>query len=289
MVFELRATDVDERFSIAECPACGVRRTLPVPDDLRSYYETELARSMISAPGPIFAWLRRMLLRLEVRRLLASDEQTYLDVGCGAGAVALALHQRGLRVRAADAWAARPPLLAGAPAVVYHRLDFDRHEISGLPSGDRYTVILRHVLEHLKDPSAFLRRLQDYGARRFYVVVPNSGALERRLLGSYWYLWDPPRHLWHFDAESLRALCDRVGLEVRALGHDTIPNLLPSVYRLLRLRGFGAAVCAPFGPKSALTALSAPLNFLLPGNVVWLLAEDTQRARPCRRLPCTRG
>jgi hypothetical protein len=255
-------------------------RTLPVPEDLGRYYETDLARTMRASGRPVYALLQRVLFRRELRRLNSwSDHGTFLDVGCGAGSFALMLHRSGFPVMTADAGTERPEMIKRLIQIPHYLLDFDRCEISGLEPGGQYTVILRHVLEHVKEPYAFLRRMMDYGARRFYVVLPNSDSMERRLLGRYWYLWDPPRHLWHFHAGSLRALCDRVGLEVLALSYDTIPNLAPSLYRFLRLHNRAPRMYRFLEPGSTLDGLSAPLNILLPRNVIWMLAQTREPVR----------
>jgi SAM-dependent methyltransferase len=269
--FACDATDVDERFTIASCAACGVRRTLPVPASLAPYYATDLAATMHAPSHGLFARAQGVLLRREARRLLSCDDPV-LDVGCGNGSFVRVLAGGGARVVAVDATVERPATLRDLPDVPYHAIDFDRGAITGLATG-RYAVVLRHVLEHVRDPRAFLEALRAQGGRRFYLVVPNAGSVESRLLGPHWYLWDPPRHLWHFDDGSLRRLCDRVGLDVVAAGHDTVPALVPSVYRLLRRRGLPRAIYAPFGPQGALAALSTPLDLLLGGNVCWLIAE----------------
>jgi len=275
----LRATDTRERFSIVECPACHVLRTLPVPDDLAPFYATDLAGTMYTAGRAVHARLRRLLLSREARRLAGGDDpDPVLDVGCGDGSFALLLHRHGHRVIAVDAV---PESVAIGGAIPYRAIDFERGDIAGLAPG-RYTVVLRHVLEHVKHPRVFLSRLIAQGARRFYVVLPNSASLERRLLGTYWYLWDPPRHLWHFHAPSLRALCDTLGLRVVAQGYDTIPNLVPSVYRFLRLHGWRPGTYELFNPRGTLAGISAPLNLLLPRNVLWLLAETASNP-PCMR------
>jgi hypothetical protein len=109
--------------------------------------------------------------------------------------------------------------------------------------------------------------------RQLYVVVPNAGSLECRLLGPHWYLWDPPRHLWHFDRAAFARLCERAAFTMIADGTGTAPILLPSLYRHLRLHGAPKWLYERFGPTSLLTALTAPVNLLLPGNVLWAVVR----------------
>jgi len=272
-VTDVRGTDTADRFAIERCAACGVLRTIPVPEDLTPYYATDLAATMTRPGSRLFAALRRLQLGRELRRITRhGDPGTVLDVGCGAGDFVSVVARRGLQAVAADG-GALPPVALRGQAIPYVRFDFETYAVHGL--GDRRpdTVVLRHVLEHVRDPSACLSSLRRAGARQLYVVVPDAGSLERRLLGPHWYLWDPPRHLWHFDRSALERVCARAGFRVVARGVDTAPVLLPSLYRWLRLRGWPARAYERFGPTSPLTALSSPLSLVLPGNVLWLVAR----------------
>jgi hypothetical protein len=270
-VADVASTDTTDRFGIERCDACGVLRTVPVPADLTPYYATALAATMARPESRLFSALRRVQLGREARRLGADGEPgTVVDVGCGAGDFARTLSRRGVRVVAADAAARPPPALAGVAP--YVRFDFDTYALDAPPDGP-FTVVLRHVLEHVRDPHACLSRLRRQGARHFYLVVPDAGSVERRVLGTYWYLWDPPRHLWHFDRRTLARTCARAGLTAVRQGTGTAPVIVPSCYRWLRLHGWPARVYERAGPTSLLTAISAPLNALLPGNVLWLVAR----------------
>jgi hypothetical protein len=222
----------------------------------------------MTAPGnALFAKLRGVQLAREVARITRhGDPGTLVDVGCGTGELVTAALRRGIRAIGADA-ASTPPALLGADRSV--RFDFDTYALAVRAD----TVVLRHVLEHARDPFAMLARLREHGARRFYVVVPDAGSREARLLGAAWYLWDPPRHLWHFDRGTLARVCARAGLAIVEEGSDAASILAPSVYRALRLGGWPASIYRRFGPTSAVAALAAPLDRLLGGNVRWVVAH----------------
>src|SRR5262249_57559077 len=132
------------------------------------------------------------------------------DEGCGVGFLVGLRRRRGFRAGAAAAGRDPPAALAGCSGIQYVHFDFERYELRGLAGAAPYTVILRHVLEHVRDPYSCLTSLRRQGARQLYIVVPNVSSLERRLLGPCLYLWDPPRHLWHFDRLSLGRPCDPV-------------------------------------------------------------------------------
>lgn len=273
-VIDVASTDTGEPFTIARCDACGVLHTRPVPADLSPYYATDLAQTMKAPDSGLFAALRGVQLGREAARLTRhGDPGTVVDVGCGAGDFVLTLHRRGLRCLAADAGEEAPPAVRAIPEVRYLRFDFDTYELAADELPESFTVVLRHVLEHVREPQLCLERLAQRGARRFYVVVPNAASRERRMLGSDWYQWDAPRHLWHFEPETLAAVCARAGLAIVDRGLGTTATLVPSLYRALRVRGSPAWLYAPFGPTSLLTAVTSPLNLLLPGNVTWVVAD----------------
>lgn len=270
----LRATDTDGLFSIERCADCGVLRTTPVPSDLSPYYATDLAATMYDRGSRLFAALRAIQLRRELRRLKGlGTNGALLDLGCGVGDFSGIAGEAGYSVVAADAGEQPPPLLRTRPEIRYTPFDFESYELRSRHHAGPYVVVLRHVLEHVRDPWRLLRCLQRQGARAFYIVVPNVACAERRLLGRYWYLWDPPRHLWHFDRSTLAKLGQRAGLEIVSEGAGTAPTLLPDAYRLLRVHRSPAALYRHLGPNSLLTAITSPINLLVAGNVRWLVAR----------------
>jgi len=273
-LLEVPSTDTAESFEIASCVRCGLACTLPVPQDLERYYHTDLGSSVRQPGAATFRFAQSFMLGAEARRIRrAANGATVIDVGAGSGAFAWELQRRGHAVITADGRPERPPLTRALASVPHRVVDFETGKIRGLEAPGPRVAVLRHVLEHLRSPAAFLAQLAADGTWTFYVVVPNVGSLERRLLGRSWYLWDPPRHLWHFDRATLTELLHRAGLEVFDSGHDTVPNLVPSLYRWLRLRRGNTALLRWLHPKASLSTLAAPLNWLVPGNVVWALAS----------------
>lgn len=214
-----------------------------------------------------FSALRAVQLGRELARI-DGEPEPLVDVGCGAGDFVRVAAARGRTIVAADSGA--PP--ASLDDVRFVRFDFDSYALDCEPLGP-FTAVLRHVLEHVRDPVACLTALRRQGARRLYVVAPNADSRECRLLGTAWYLWDPPRHLWHFTPRTLAHACERAGFAPVAQGTDTSAILSPSLYRALRLRGWPTWIYDRFGPTSLATALTAPMNLLLPGNVLWLVAR----------------
>jgi hypothetical protein len=66
------------------------------------------------------------------------------------------------------------------------------------------------------DPVAVLQKLWCALAPggRIIVAVPNHEGLVARLFGAHWHGWDPPFHLIHFDAASLRGILESAGFRL---------------------------------------------------------------------------
>ena len=184
-VCRVRDVETREAFLIAECPSCGVMRTLPVPPSLAAHYDSVLGRVMKARAGGIHTVLQRVLLKRELRRIVSRRAPLRMvDVGCGSGEFAAVIHQQGFAVATADADARRPYWTSDISAIPHYQFDYDTYDIQGHPPLDGSTMIFRHVIEHVKDPSRLLARMIEYGASAFYLVVPNAACLERRLLGT---------------------------------------------------------------------------------------------------------
>jgi SAM-dependent methyltransferase len=163
-------------------------------------------------------WASRLLeLGPERRRHAAAylddlPPATLLDVGCGDGSFAASMRERGWTVRGTEFDPA-----AARTAEAAHGIAVDVGELSaiGYPGGSFDAITARHVLEHVREPVAFLaecwRILKPGG--RLVLVTPNVESLGHRHFADRWRGLEQPRHLFLYGSASLRALFGKIGID----------------------------------------------------------------------------
>ena len=138
---------------------------------------------------------------------------TALDIGSATGVFLGRLRDKGWEV-----WGVEPGVEAGQASIALLGLDPDRVRLTTLeeadfPSETFDLVTMSHVLEHLHDPLAALKKVNTWlkPTGRLKLWCPNYDSLERRIFGRYWLGLDVPRHLYHFTPASLAALLATAG------------------------------------------------------------------------------
>ncbi len=153
-----------------------------------------------------------------------------LDVGAGTGGAVMALRQAGH-----DAWGVEPSGRAvqaaqahGNPWLVRGALE-EAVAGGGLPAGPWDLVRMSQVLEHVPDPVGTLALVRGLMARggRLVVGVPNIRSLAGRMTNGSWDGLEVPRHLVHYDRDSLRWVLGLAGFRVASLRTTPLLGVLP--------------------------------------------------------------
>lgn len=193
------------------CLRCGSPRSQEVlaSHSLETFYENIYRRLYHTSAGPNSDFFHDQFTRGErlVRKLqpFIRSEARVLEIGCGAGGIVSAFSNSGYPSTGID--------------FENEYLDFGRGkglDLRGtsISEWDEKVdvVVLSHVLEHLTDPSGFLRAisrlLEDDGI--LVVEIPNIFSLVRTYGGSLrTYL--QYAHVFHFDRWSLRRITHGAG------------------------------------------------------------------------------
>ena len=261
----------------AGCTRCGLALTNPRPTGaaLDRFYrvqyrplygKVEAPSDEYIAQGDVGLRAKYAAEHLDGAGLLPSAGRV-LDVGCAEGSIlrAIAARRPGL-----DLVGIEPSPTFGAFAV--------RHAgCRVLPDVDAYEretrvparlVIVNHVLEHVADPVAFLRRLGDLLAEdgAIYVDVPDasrySSLIDLHLA-----------HLHHFTPATLAEAGRRAGLAVVSVERHDPPRHPASVRAAFRRAAPGAAASEDVlpGPDEAETARR--IRSIGRGAILWHLRE----------------
>ena len=251
---DLMFDESPEEFTVVRCTVCALLYLNPrptrleigryypvqyypsVPPKLRRGFEQSLKRvsSMVkrwimedfygypsSQVQGLFRRLRKLVLWPEKARRVFQGRDIFpwigqgrlLDVGCGSGGNLTTLQGQGWDVYGIE-------MSETAAAQARERVG-DRIHVGTLetaPFGEESfdLVFLSHSLEHFFSPAEALARvrrlLKPNGMA--VIAVPNAGSLEAKLFGLWWVPWDPPRHLYHFDQDTLSRLLKQAGFRV---------------------------------------------------------------------------
>jgi SAM-dependent methyltransferase len=214
-------------FHVKHCPVCGLRYTNPRPNKLiiNNYYvssdyisHSEGGRSLLERVYRI-ARGRMLKRKLNMLKTYLPDGGSILDVGCGTGSFLLYANQHGYHTKGFE------PQEHARNIALNKGLDVAavEAELDITPGQSLQGVTLWHVLEHiheLKPRLQFINRVLAPGGTLF-VAVPITNSLDAVYYGQHWAAWDLPRHLYHFDRDTIINLLEKYGFT--CVGHRGLP------------------------------------------------------------------
>lgn len=208
-------------FRVLRCGACALAYTDPQleRDDFERFYPAARYPSFEAIGGArrLARRVDRIRLDLTVRRgayreLLRTAPGRLLDVGCGRGDLAATFMRHGWAVCGVE------PSEAAAASAAAHGIDVHVGTLDDAPweATSFDAIAMNHSLEHIPHPLDALERVHSLlrPGGVLAVSVPNFGSWQARAFGADWYQLDLPRHLQHFERDTLRATIARAGFEV---------------------------------------------------------------------------
>jgi SAM-dependent methyltransferase len=220
-----RVSRVQDGWQVVRCADCGLLATWPAPDDaiLEAIYESdEYLATRSTREADLVAWSGRLD---EILAAFPPTARPILDFGAGPGHL----------VNAARHWGV--PMEGIEPSRRARELARELYGIELRPSLPRPgrvavgAITALHVLEHVRDPVADLRRLRSLIAPGgvIFIEVPHAGAVDMRIPSRRRLILDLPAHLHHFTPATLAAVVTRAGwrvLDVRLFNSSYVEALL---------------------------------------------------------------
>lgn len=229
-------------FALARCHACGLVfvHPRPTPVELDEYYVADYFDSAKSSYSDY-----RSCAELNARKMwsvardwfdvTAAPSRRLLDVGTATGGFLTAAREDGWDVHGveyADA-AAEAGRQDGLPILtgdIFH------------PDLQQYGLVsMWHVIEHVLDPLAVMRRATDLlePGGLLLIETPNWNSAGRHARRLNWGAITPPEHIQFFTCRALSDLARRAGLDVVKV--ETPPHTFP---RMSGVRRAGAETVA---------------------------------------------
>jgi SAM-dependent methyltransferase len=200
-----------EEYDLMRCTGCSYvwLADPPKPAEMGPHYSEDYHRVIMAAgensgPG---RWQRQHDTIMRHK-----NGGAILDIGCSSGGFLKAMRGEawklyGIEMEASTAEKAKAA--TGAEVFVGEALD------APFPDESFDVITGFDLLEHVYHPREFLAKVQRWlkPGGIVYLGLPNIDSWEARMLGTYWYGLELPRHLSHFSPRSLRHVFNSLGFQ----------------------------------------------------------------------------
>ncbi len=242
-------------FSVAQCKNCGLVYVNPQPsyEELKEFYGESyfnVQNSNINKRGGIFKFLQLIKNKTLGSNSLPNSkfyryknkifQQTsgkFLDVGCATGVQNLPLMKEFSQWKF---YGIEPDEVAFQKAVKIKNFLIQKGYLENTHYPDKFfdVILIHQVLEHILNPKKILaechRILKDNG--KLIVAVPDFGSLSSKIFGKFWYHLDTPRHLYHFNSQTLQKLAEESGFGTEIVEKEVLAGTLKSIFVLFNIK-----------------------------------------------------
>jgi SAM-dependent methyltransferase len=229
-----------EKFTISTCFDCDhtYLSLRPYSYDIDKYYKAgyythKNSKGISFYFGRCRAWLKSKFIKRKVSRPFGSG--AFLDIGCGSGVHLGDYEKNGWKVHGLEVdRTALGVAMRNNPSCEFESDPFNEESFGDLEFD---LVNMSHVLEHIYDLHEFMDVLVKKTSNKAKVIiaVPRFESLERKIFGKYWRGLEVPRHLHHFNQESLISLLEGYSFKCESCDPQSLPMCFAeSLYFCLR-------------------------------------------------------
>lgn len=204
-------------YPIRRCAGCKLvftdDREAPPPETLYPHFEQSDTAASKNVRSALSVFTKQRADFVELVTPQHPGKPRLLDYGCGSGAFARFMTDRGYDVVGLEPFSLGSPTKETSLTLLRKPFEDAREEL-----GTFDVITLWHVLEHVKKPATLLAalatHLKDDGV--LVISVPNFKSVQSELFKGSWFHLDPPRHLLHFEPETLTSTLAKAGLREAA-------------------------------------------------------------------------
>ncbi|MBK6267151.1 class I SAM-dependent methyltransferase [Marivirga sp. S37H4] len=211
-----------ESFVICICKGCQFQFTNPRPteEEIGKYYQSDDYISHTNKGNSPINMLYKLARQFAIKskyqlinNISKEKKGRILDFGCGTGYFLTTMKNKGWQIAGIE-----PNEQARAIAIEETKEEICADIKSLDIKNKKFNVItLWHVLEHIhhiNDTIALLKTLlKEKG--KIIIAVPNINSLDNAVYKEQWAAYDVPRHLYHFNPDSMKTLMLKHGLKVK--------------------------------------------------------------------------
>lgn len=212
-----------ETFEIYICSECGFQFTQnhPAESEIGPYYQSEdyISHSDTSKGfiNTVYHWVRSIMLNKKYKLISRETKgNKLLDIGCGTGYFPNFMKKKNYKVSGVE---------KEEEAREFAKNTFNIPVISPedflqADNTEQYDIItLWHVLEHIENWNEYLKAIHNKLDTKgiLLIALPNHWSFDASFYKEYWAGYDVPRHLWHFNPETLAMLMKQHNFNVRKL------------------------------------------------------------------------
>lgn len=210
-----------DSFSLVECGNCHLLFTNPRPNEeaIGEYYNNPEYVSHTDTKKGLLFFLYGVVKQFTLNQKRTSleklvSEKTVLDYGAGSGDFAVELISKGWTVSAYE-----PDIKARSRIAEKDSSIHLPQSINNIKTASKSAITLWHVLEHVhrlnETISEFQRILKADGT--LVIAVPNHTSFDADYYKSEWAAYDVPRHLYHFNSETIETLMSAHGFKLKQI------------------------------------------------------------------------
>lgn len=222
-----------ESFVIVKCNNCGFLFTNPRPSiqNIAKFYDSSEYISHSNTNKGIKTMLYNLVrIRMTKKKLKLidrySDKKNILDYGCGTGYFLNKAKKDGWLVKGYEP---NENALNKIPSYIKPDIISSHSELEDFK---KFNVItLWHVLEHIHHLNETFELLKSKVKKKgfVFIAVPNHKSWDANYYKKYWAGYDLPRHLYHFNPETMNKFARKHDMIIR----ETIPLTYDAYYMAL--------------------------------------------------------
>ncbi|MFQ3212747.1 MAG: 2-polyprenyl-3-methyl-5-hydroxy-6-metoxy-1,4-benzoquinol methylase [Marivirga sp.] len=211
-----------ESFVIMLCDNCNFQFTNPRPDhsQIARFYQSQNYISHTNKGNNPINLLYKIVRNYStaqkiklIKTITNRKNGKIFDYGIGTGYFLKAIEQAGWRVTGLEPDTAARNLAEKSTGITIHS---DLSKI--IDNNEKFDLItLWHVLEHVHDVNEVFIKLKTLLKEKgkMLIAVPNVDSFDNNLFQEHWAAYDVPRHLYHFNQESMKTFVMKHGMKVK--------------------------------------------------------------------------